>query len=121
MPRPFAVNLTSTLYRSPSINVSGSTSIGVTIALNTDENGARGNASHTWSSAVVELKWSLEDAPHDAGWFSYLTAVTFTGSVQSRQNIPVSGAKFVRLQTTTAESGTDPLAYCTVVTNRGVV
>lgn len=65
----------------------------------------------TWASAVADMQWALKATDIDDCFaVTFSPAIQFTTSANSRASIPVRGAGYIRIKTTTAESVGDPAA-----------
>lgn len=83
--------------------------------------------SHTWGSAIVELKWSVATHVDDRDGESLENAVrfklsdgtdapvTFATATRSQPNVGVVGIPHVRLEVTTADQNADPQAKVLVL------
>lgn len=92
------INLANSAGLSPSTSCGAST--GVSVSVDDD------TSSYNSSSWQAQLTWSLDNTV----FYAFESAVVLSSGTKARRNVDVRGARFVRLEVTTAESGADPEA-----------
>ena len=68
-------------------------------------------STFTWASAVADMQWGLKVTDSDDCFaVTYSPVVQFTTSLNSQRAIAVNASGYIRVKTSTAESGADPAA-----------
>lgn len=99
------INLTDSGSRTPPLAVGSNNRVSIQVK------------ATTWSTAVVDLEWSLDLEQ----WDVFASAVQLSTSTTGKRNVNIDATAYIRLKTSTAATGATADAEATMILYRVAV